>query len=249
MFKSAFAFLVLSIGFLAQEAIAVPQYCVGGVDNTVRFRLNGCDSRLIRVGRLRVPRESAVISQFLDISGVMGPQGPQGLPGTPGAAGLPGTPGPTGPQGAPGPVGPTGATGPAGVSLDYFQGGSGTVGLVSSSNYFAVDEIGVAAAQGDVSPFNNTLNTCSQIAYRIDLNAAPGLDNITQFYIESRDSNGGLISQQSLCDISNFNNSCQGTTNFNLAVGNATVILVGGSYLSIPPPNFNARWAVKCVAP
>lgn len=161
MLKRTTAFLTVAFLFAAEEAFAVPQYCVGGIDNTLRYRSAGCDTRPIRVGRRTVPRESAVDLTVLGATGASGSQGPTGPTGATG---------PTGLSGAAGAAGPTGATGAQGI-----QGVAGAAGTNGATG--ATGPIGVTGVTGATGPSaTGTYGGATQLATLADATVVGGAD-------------------------------------------------------------------------
>lgn len=134
--------------------------------------------------------------------------------------------------------------------MSYYSGGSGASNIAGGFATYPALGVEVTASQ-TVSPeaqghvFTNATSTCSTVAFRFDVDTAPGAGATWRFYLESAD--GGVQSQLIACHISNTATSCSGNGALAVAVGesiNVNVLDFNGS-----PANSPARWDVRCTAP
>jgi hypothetical protein len=171
-----------------------------------------------------------------------------------------------------GAVGPTGAVGPAGPLVFSFWGSTGAsqtanfIGGASScwpvSGVFAGSTPPVTSASGFGSITTISVpagSTCSSISIQAALTVAPGAftnasARLARLSGATGLGSGGTVSGVNLCDFNTTlggggagSTSCQATVPVTIAAGDqlAFCIVASGS----TPPQTQAAWSVRCLAP
>lgn len=182
------------------------------------------------------------------VTGTTGSTGTTGATGNNGATGATGATGANGNNGATGATGTTGATGPIGSGLFHFSGSTGSQDFLASgtctSTYAinSVNNIATPAYFAEVSvPAGNS---CSQVAYEIILEEAPGTGNSYAFTIGNLLTFGSCSAASSLCTISGTNTSCSGTSASSIA---ANTLISFYAFSTGTPTVSKAFWSVRCL--